>query len=489
MIWQKKIWHFLLVCFLGQYVQLMAADTQSVAYLGEPFGVGRVTIGVLKGEPALPLSDERFTVIGDQNQVYYSVLKEEPGRRLLRQILDIETPRAVTIYYLFKGTEPFDLYPFTPQEQAVYVKPVVNEQAHRQLLEEWWKQYSSRWQRLKQDPQYPPLVDNFLAASLARRLNKSLPDSKPSILPWKQSKKLTVFDELFASAPYLLKVDMEMLKHSSQTEALHDLPEEIDWLRPAETITGLEGVAVEPIAKYVPEECFYLRFGNFTNYLWFRDLNKKWYGDLGNMIARRGIDRASSKRSQQQLSLKESALAKILGPQVIADAAIIGLDAYVEHGAAIGILFQAKNNFLLSQDLTNQRNVALTKYADAKETKLQLAGKEVSLISTPDGRVRSYYAQVDTFHLVTTSRTLAKRFLEAGQGVGALASMPSFKNARQTIPVERQDAVFCIYFTKIFSKSMQPPLPNRIAAQNTICSRKTIATNGSLVGCCRRGCC
>lgn len=70
------------------------AAPRSEAYIGEPFGVGKVTVDVLRGEPAIPLSDERFTVLGDSDQVIYPVLKEEPGRRLLRKLLEIDSPRA-----------------------------------------------------------------------------------------------------------------------------------------------------------------------------------------------------------------------------------------------------------------------------------------------------------------------------------------------------------------------------------------------------------
>ena len=455
---QMKIFPLPLILAIAVFTQATQtfAAPRSEAYSGQPFGVGKITVDVLRGGPAVPLSDERFTVLDDGGRVIYPVLKEEPGRRLLRQLLEIEAPRAVTIYYLFQGSDPFDLYPFTPVEQAVRVKPQANEQAHRQLLDEWWNQYSSHWQRLQKDPQYPPIAENFLAASLARRLGRTLPKSKPSILPWNKKQKPTVFSELLVSESHLLQIDVAMLQQTQGEVAPQPLPDAVVWATPEISAQGLDEVVVEPIAAHIPEECFYLRFGNFSNYFWFRELNKKWQGDLGNMLARRGIDRASSQRIQQQLSLRESALAKILGPQVISDAAIIGLDPYVSQGAAIGILFQAKNSFLLTQDLTSQRKSALAKFASAKESTLTLAGQEVSLIATPDGQVRSYYAQADDFHLVTTSRTLAERFLEAGQGTRSLAALPSFLNARQQMPVERDDTVFAFISPKFFQNLCSP---------------------------------
>ncbi|NOY29346.1 MAG: hypothetical protein GXP28_03965 [Planctomycetes bacterium] len=436
--------------------QTMAAP-RSEAFVGQPFGVGRVTVDVFRGEPSLPLSDERFTVIEAEGRAIYPVLKEEPARRILRRLLKVETPRSVTIYYLFRGNEPFDLLPFTPNEQAVRVNPQTNERGHRRLLDEWWKQYSEHWQRLQSDPQYPPIAENFLVATFARRLNLTIPKNKKSILPWKNQKQSSAFDELFVSESYQLRVDRQMLADGdSEASQMQPLPEPNPWSPLAVSQNALADIPIEPIAAHVPEECFYIRFGNFANYFWFRDLNKKWQGDLGNMISRRGIDRGAAKRIEQQLSVRESAFAKLLGPQVIADAAIIGLDPYLGQGAAIGILFQAKNSFLISNDLINQRRAALKKFDDAEESTLELAGQKVSLVATPDGRVRSYYARTGDFHLVTTSRRLAERFLEAGQGERSLADLPSFRNVRRQLPVDREDTLFAFVSEKFFQNLCSP---------------------------------
>jgi hypothetical protein len=323
--------------------QLFAAPS-SEAYVGAPFGVGRVTIDVFRGEPVIPLFDERFTVWEETSRVMYPVLKDEPVKKIVRQFLSIKVPRKVTIYYLFQGDDPFDLSVFSPVEQAVRVKPLDDPAAHRRLLDEWWQHYTGRWNKLRSDPQFPPVAENFLSATFARRLQRELPEPSGGLLGMGK-KKDSALGELFAGEAYQLSVDRQMLQSQAALgDGRQALPEPIAWQELSIDPAQLEDVAVEPIATHVPAECFYLRFGTFTNYLWFRDLNKKWQGDLQNMILRRGIDRAAAKRSQQQLSLKESALAKILGPQVIADAAIIGLDPYTTQGAGIGILFQAKNS-------------------------------------------------------------------------------------------------------------------------------------------------
>lgn len=423
------------------FIQPGHAAVKSEAYLGEPFGVGKLTVDVLRGEPVLPLSDERFTLLEASGRVMYPALKQEPVRKLIRGLLDMEAPRKVTIYYLFAGEKSFDVSAYTPYEQGVRVNPVRYPSSHQRLLNEWWEQYNKGFQALQKDRAYPPVAENFIVATLSRRLNLPVTEQRRSLFG-SMGPADNGLSDLLVDEAHLLRIDRALLSEANSAELkLQPLPKPIAWVDSEPADDTLNEVAIEPIASHVPAECFYIRFGTFTNYLWFRDLNKKWQGDLGNMVLRRGIKRAAGDRIQQQLSLRESALAKVLGPQVIADAAIIGLDHYVGQGAAIGILFQAKNEFLLSADLVKQRREALQKFEDAEEETLDIGGKSVSLIATPTGEVRSYYVKDDGFHLVTTSRILVERFLQAGQGDRSLSTLPSFQRSRREFPLERDDTI------------------------------------------------
>ncbi len=450
------------IALLSPAPQTQAA-ANSEAYLGEPFGVGRVTLDVLRGEPLLPLSDERFTVLEANHRVIYPTLKQEPVRRVLRGLLERESPRKVTLYFLFQGEKPFDLSAFTPNEQGVRVQPQHNAARHQTLLQEWWKQRTKRYQTLSKNRDYPPVAENFLIASLSRRLNLPMPKPRSGLLGSKQEKEQdNALGLLFGGETRQLSIDRAMLldqprqDQPSQQLELQPLPEAVRWPDFANNENALAEIEVEPLANVVPAECFYVRFGTFSNYWWFRSLQKKWQGDLGNMIARRGIKHLTAERIQQQLSLRESALTQILGPQVISDAAIIGLDPYAAQGGAIGILLQAKNNLLLSADLMRQRRDSLPKFPEAKETTIELAGQKVSLIATPDGKVRSYYAQHEDFHLVTTSQTLAERFLQAAQGDRSLAALPSFRHARKQFPTDRDDTLFAFVSDQFWQNLCTP---------------------------------
>ncbi len=47
----------------------------------------------------------------------------------------------------------------------------------------------------------------------------------------------------------------------------------------------------------------------------------------------------------------------------------------------------------------------------AKLESVRIAGRPVTFLSTPDNRLRSFYASDGNFHLITTSRTIVEWFL------------------------------------------------------------------------------
>jgi hypothetical protein len=213
---------------------------------------------------------------------------------------------------------------------------------------------------------------------------------------------------------------------------------------------------IEPIAAHVPRECFYLRFGNFPNYLWFRDFLRQSQGDLGNMVVLKSIDYGNNDRLQEQLAVGETAIARVMGPTVINDVAIIGLDSYLRDGAAMGILFYAKNSMLLGNNLREQRHDGMAAHKGATEETVRIAGHDVSYIASPDGQLRSYYAVDGDFHLVATSRRQVERFYEAGASDTNLAASPEFEEARAATPLARDDTIF-LYLSTAFLNNLSSP--------------------------------
>ena len=435
-----------LFCFAG----LCQAAVRVDAYRGEPFGVGRVTIDLVPGSSSAPASDDRCTVVDDQNRVLYPVVENKSSRKLLRSLLGIERPMRVTYYFMFRGDDPLNLTAYTPTPQTFTARPTDDPEQFNRLLSDWWEATQNHYQQVFRAAEYPAVVDNYLTATWARRLDRQMPEPQRVLF---QRFRLTEpwLSQLLANEEYQTQVERDLLlgQFAPNETATIPLPKHatVD-LAPTATqpkpdpAAAAKPDAVEPLATHVPHECFYLRFGNFPNYLWYRDFMRHWQGDLGNMLVNQSVDRNNSERLQQQLAVGETKIGRVMGPTVVHDVAIIGLDPYMTNGAAMGVLFHANNSSLLGGSLGKQRQDAKNARKDAVEETVRIAGHDVSYIHTPDGQIRSFYAIDGDYHLVTNSRRLAERFFEAGAGKDSLAASAEFIDCRAAMPLTREDTIF-----------------------------------------------
>ena len=429
------------------------AQIRADALAGEPFGVGRVE---LRLPPDMLPEEMGLSGVGlteKDGRVLYPALEKRLLRTAIRDLLN--RPQVAVVYFLFQGRAPLTLTVQSRVPQTFVLQPVNSPQVQGALLNEWWRAYNARPGLTERSADYPPLVENYLRASLAQRLG--LPAvQRRSEKSWQQQIQQELGIALTAE-PILLAMERDrFLGDPGLAETANQpLPPPIP-VPPLELPPPVAGVQIEPLAMRVPAECLYVRFGSFTNFLWLQDTLALWGGDLRNLVLLRGLDFENSRRIENQLVIKQTELGRLLGETVIADVGIIGTDVSFKQGAAFGLLFQARHgNPLFAADLLRQRTARLQQ-GDAKEETITLAGKQVSLLTSTDGSVHSYHAADGDYHLVTTSRTLARRFLETADGKGSLGSLPEFRRARTIMPLDRGDAVFA-YLSAAFFRNLPSP--------------------------------
>jgi hypothetical protein len=447
-------------------VACLAAASQAAvrieAYQGEPFGVGRITVDLPQDGSTAPGGDDRFAVADDQGRVVYPVLEQRRFGRLLRDFLGIDLPGRATFYFLFRGNAPLNLTVYAPTAQHFTVTPEQKENQFQRRFDDWWKTYTGHYDQVAHDAEYPIEVENYLTANWARRLGRDMPE--PSLQLFGQRKiGGSWIAQLTANESYeaLVERDLVLGRYDGSQAATLSLPESP---RSTSGVAGdepkrapsVKPTDIEPLATHVPRECFYERFGSFPNYLWYRDFLHHWQNDLGNMVTLRSINHASRDRLQDQLAVHESSVARAWGPKVIHDVAFVGFDYYMRDGAALGIMFQANNNLLLSQDFNGERSKAVDKHPGAKLETVSIAGHDVAYLSTPDGRLRSYYAVDGDFHLITTSRHLVERFYAAPSDGTSLAATAEFQNTRAQMPITRDDTIF-LYLSSPFLDHLASP--------------------------------
>ena len=365
----------------------------------------------------------------------------------------------MTVLFLFRGDDPFDVTIRTPTAQTVHVVPTSRTPAWRdRLLRRWWRTYSAFLRDQSSAAGYPPVAETYLSSMLARRLDLPAPLVE-RLRPEEPRSEGRQTLELLAGAEALR---MQILKNSCLGLDLDTQPASLPRPTPPtwrqltfETLP--DDIAIEPMAMRVPHECFFVRFGQYTNYIWLNALMEDYGGDIRSMIAARGVRHSLSQRVQDQLAMEQGILAELLGPQAIADVAMIGMDTFTREGAALGVIFEAKNR-LLELDLVRQRQEALFRERDngSALTTVQIAGRDVSFLSTPDNGLRSFYVIDGAYQLVTNSRRIVERFIEVREGVGSLGASPEYRHARASVPTSREDTIFVYFSTAFFENLLSP---------------------------------
>src|SRR5262245_37284414 len=448
-IWMVGLIVFLACCNL--LVRSAEARVEGDALSGRPFGVGTVTVSGLE----LGIDASRVFIEEKNGRVFYPAVAQGVFGKLIGQILGGATERptmGVTVYFLFQGDAPLELTVYMPQPVQLVVQPQTDP-ARRfdRYIAQWWRQYTAFWPNERADDNQPPIVATYLTSMLGQRLGLD----PPVVERLKEDKARTLTTQALELMTGMEKLRLEALKNtvlgrSDLGEVANlPLPAAPAWLPwPQSNVAAAD---VEPLAMHVPQDWFYVRFGRFSNYLWLNHLLEEYGGDISSMVTLRSYIAPMNKRLQGQLGLEQNVLGELLGDKVISDVALVGRDTFVKEGAAMGIVFQAINTKILKNDLSQQRDRALDKVKDngAKAETLQIAGREVSFFSTPDNRLRSFYAVDGDYHLVTTSRAMVEQFLSSSDGRASLGAAAEFRAARQAMPVSRNDTIFA-YFSSAY---------------------------------------
>lgn len=458
-----------------------AAAQEVVAIAGEPFGVGYAR--VQWAQPVEGLS--RVLVTSPQHRVFYPAsqplsvtvrdpMKLEPaprelklGRGRILERLGQVVKAAVTaderqqvvgyeIWFLFQGDAPFELQISGPAVASIPIRPVTaSAEDHHQAQLSWWQTYLAQAEQQIGDAPFLPVADAYLLSYLSRRLE--LPP--PTSLSRMRLENPPAAIELMSDSRGYQRIALANVLRGGTydpSDMLFDLPAEkslpaIDPLDDDEVPPGIES-----IAQMVPPECFYLRFGSFSNFLWYQKLAQEYGGDIKNLAGRPVLDRRSSQRIEELLNVRYTQLADLFGDALIGDVAVVGTDLLLDDGPSIGVLLQAKNAFLLSTFMKNDRQTTAAKFDDCSLETKTIEGIEVSLLSSTDNRIRSYWVTNGDWSFVTSSEHLAARFIEARKSRTALAATKEFQRFRQTYPNE-QPVGISLYLPSRFLRSLYAP--------------------------------
>jgi hypothetical protein len=444
-------------------VKLASVNVES--FSGHPFAVGMVELKYEMGHGPILYPDQPLFFDSTDQRAHYIAfdLSYQQGDRGPTRMVD-----RLRALYLLRGSDACQVSLATaagPLVAKKEVQPIQNEGRHAELMTQWWKLFSF----------IPPSY-----GSEQTELKESLLDILASRLklpgPWPKNAKTddrvneTSLEHQFERGIGMLfgieSVKLAMRADTALSQS--DRIEKADQPVPASPVLqsvaisqAPRGIWIEPIAMHVPAECFYLRTGSLANYRQFRQFLVGWGGSLNDIVSTGAVDHQSRARIEGQLGLSLDQFAPDKLDQLIADMALIGHDPMFDDGASIGILFQANNSNELTNIIKAQRNQAHRRVPETSERRVTVAGRSVSLLSSADNRVRSFYVIEGDYHLVTNSYHLLSRFLELSNGRGSLGQLNEFRYARdQTNRISsknQKQPVAMLYLSDPFFQNLVSP--------------------------------
>ena len=498
------------------------------------FGIGYVTFMLREGDESIERTGAAELVEAN-NRIFYSFV-EAPAMRKLKTFLQIPLDnqiRAHKLWFLFKSSDSKSPLRLSMRGSGESRQVMVSVERHDRRK---FEKYADRWRKEFEDAMaaqravndYPPILEDYLESMLLGRV--ATEKSK------KRDRKKKDKDQVKSLAKTVgLLLDLESTRSDLIAEAMNpleageagrvSLPLPIRLsVKPSEVLPA--SVDVEEIAKVVPATCFYLRFENWDNQIWLKDLMDEYGGDLSRMLTVRGYKKLVQSKFLDQLCVQSGPLDKWFGGTKVNDVALIGSDFYFRSGAGVGVVLQAQPNQTesLRKNFQDKRRKIVK---EAKERILQripkasgltiddidsirqgtiesdlFAGHDVNFIetcvqrskvknenvlkATLDERVfyRSFYVVKGDFHLITTSAEIVKEFLEINQGKSlSLGESEDFKafRARELQDKQFQNRILFYasnaFVENLFKPSFQIELlrRNRLSAKIQVLEMATLA--------------
>ncbi|TLN17655.1 hypothetical protein FDZ71_06200, partial [bacterium] len=146
-----------------------------------------------------------------------------------------------------------------------------------------------------------------------------------------------------------------------------------------------------PLARFVPDDQYYVLFKSLDKQVEFSDLLRDSGGNLLNMTGGGGREYDVRRKLEEKLCLQQSPLSRLFGASVIGEVALTGEDPFFREGTGLTVIFSLKKPDLL-------RDFIVGKYGDATRSGAikkshKISGREVLSVVSPDGSISSFYAQ------------------------------------------------------------------------------------------------
>jgi hypothetical protein len=198
---------------------------------------------------------------------------------------------------------------------------------------------------------------------------------------------------------------------------------EIDW---KERIKDLKP-ELDPLAAAIPADQHVVFFPSFQAAVRVADEAARQGVPVLRMADPRAEDAQTEQRYQRQLGLSMTEVSRLLGPRLVRSVALTGSDPYFPTGTDVAVLFESPRPAVLENLILTQVGMAADTDKEVQPVKGEAGGVSYRGFLSPDRRISSYVARLNSVVVVTNSPYQLQRLAEVQSGKSSsIASLPEY---------------------------------------------------------------
>lgn len=221
---------------------------------------------------------------------------------------------------------------------------------------------------------------------------------------------------------------------------------------------------IDPLARFVPEDQFYIRFGSISKLLDLISLNEDWGAHLLSQTGHKAYASQVHNRLMTQLALETNELLKPFYDLVVSEMAATGNDLYFTRGSDVTLLFKYQQPAVFHAQMNAFLHNATQSSADAVREQDVYRGIKFTHLGTPDRRVHVFAADLgDNLHIRSNSLVGLKSVIdthldsEKSDAVVSLAESTEFAYIRTLMPLADDAEDGFIYLSDPFIRRLTGP--------------------------------
>src|SRR5262249_31193603 len=253
----------------------------------------------------------------------------------------------------------------------------------------------------------------------------------------------------------------EQERRRQQIVAIDKLSGPTTKSHPWKEMLGDKKPDLDPLAKYVPEDNYFVTFRSLSKLLELMDSGDLWAVHLGGQMTRDARTHLAGERLRQQLVIETNKLLRPLYDTVVEEAAVTGSDLFVNEGSDVTLIFKAKQPDLLKARMDGFLEKAAQR-KDVKRSEGEMLGVPYVHLTTPERDIHAFsaYPAAD-LHVRSNSKVGLRRVLEAikgktaeGKEVKRLADALEFQYIRTLMPRGAKEEDGFVYMSDPFIRHL-----------------------------------